>query len=116
MSHPILPGTLLAAARRAAGLTQAELSRRLGLSQAAVAQLERPDSNPRLATLDRALRATGSELVLTLRPREPSIDEGLIRRHLELTPRERLEALESTQAQARMLGRAGRVSRGEQPV
>ena len=38
------PGRLLAHARRDAGLTQAELARRLGISQAAVAQLEQPDS------------------------------------------------------------------------
>jgi transcriptional regulator with XRE-family HTH domain len=108
-----LPGPLLAATRRGAGLTQTELSRRLGISQAAVAQLERPDSNPRLATLDRALRAAGSELFLAVRPRERTVDETLVRRHLELSPRQRLAALESMQGDAGMLARAGRVSRGE---
>jgi transcriptional regulator with XRE-family HTH domain len=65
--HPLGAGGLLALARREAGLTQAQLARRLGISQAAVAQFERPSSNPRIATLERALRATGAELVIDVR-------------------------------------------------
>jgi transcriptional regulator with XRE-family HTH domain len=108
-----LPGRLLADARRRAGLTQAELAKRLGISQAAVAQLERSDANPRLATLDRALRATGTELVVSTRPRRPAVDEGLIRRQLELEPAERLHGLEAMYEQARKLRTAGEVHRGE---
>ena len=107
-----LPGKMLADARRRAGLTQADLAKRLTISQAAVAQLERPDSNPRLATLDRALRAIGVELVLTTRPRRASVDEGLIRRQLELDPAERLHSLEEMYEQARMLTTAGEMHRG----
>src|SRR5271167_4833420 len=88
-----LPGKLVADARRRAGLTQADLAKRLGISQAAVAQLERADSNPRLATLDRALRAAGFELVATTRPRRSAVDESLIRQQLELEPAERLHGL-----------------------
>lgn len=108
-----LPGKLLADARRRAGLTQAELARRLTISQAAVAQLERADSNPRLATLDRALRAVGVELVVTTRPRRPTVDEGLIRQQLELGPAERLRGLEAMYEQARKLTTAGEMHRGE---
>jgi transcriptional regulator with XRE-family HTH domain len=108
-----LPGKLLADARRRAGLTQADLAKRLTISQAAVAQLERSDSNPRLATLDRALRATGVELVVTTRPRRPTIDEGLIRQQLELEPAERLRGLEAMYEQARKLTTAGEPHRGE---
>jgi transcriptional regulator with XRE-family HTH domain len=108
-----LPGRLLADARRRAGLTQAELAKRLGISQAAVAQLERFDANPRLATLDRALRATGAELVVSARPRLPTVDEGLIRRQLELEPAERLRGLEGMYEQARKLTTAGEIHRGE---
>jgi transcriptional regulator with XRE-family HTH domain len=57
-------GLLLAQARREAGLTQAQLAGRLGISQPAVAQLERYASNPRISTLERALRATGAELII----------------------------------------------------
>jgi transcriptional regulator with XRE-family HTH domain len=108
-----LPGKMLADARRRAGLTQADLAKRLTISQAAVAQLERADSNPRLATLDRALRAVGVELVVTTRPRRPTVDEGLIRKQLELGPTERLRGLEAMYEQARKLTTAGEMHRGE---
>jgi transcriptional regulator with XRE-family HTH domain len=108
-----LPGRLLADARRRAGLTQADLAKRLGISQAAIARLERADSNPRLATLDRALRATGTELVVTTRPRRPGVDESLIRQQLELTPEQRFHSLEAMYEQARKLAAAGETHRGE---
>jgi transcriptional regulator with XRE-family HTH domain len=108
-----LPGKLLADARRRAGLTQADLAKRLAISQAAVAQLERADSNPRLATLDRALRAAGVELVVTTRPRQSAIDESLIRQQLELNPAERVHGLETMYEQARKLATAGEMHRGD---
>lgn len=107
------PGRLLADARRMTGVTQAELARRLGISQAAVAQLERPDSNPRIATLDRALRALGAALVISARPCTRSVDESLIRQQLALTPGERLHSLEVMYDQAREFAQAGATSRGE---
>jgi len=107
------PGRLLADARRRTGLTQADLAKRLAISQAAVAQLERADSNPRLATLDRALRAAGVELVLATRPRRATLDESLIRQQLELAPTERLRGLEAMYEQARRLATAGEKHRGE---
>lgn len=110
---PSLPGKLLADARRRAGLTQADLAKRLAISQAAVAQLERADSNPRLATLDRALRAAGFELVVRTRPRQALVDDSLIRQQLELQPIERLEGLEAMYEQARELTIAGEKHRGE---
>jgi transcriptional regulator with XRE-family HTH domain len=108
-----LPGRLLADARRRAGLTQAELAKSLTISQAAVAQLERADSNPRLATLDRALRAAGFELVLTTRRRQTVVDDSLIRQQLELQPIERIRGLEAMYEQARKLTTAGEKHRGE---
>jgi transcriptional regulator with XRE-family HTH domain len=107
------PGRLLAHARRHAGLTQAELARRLGISQAAIAQLEHPESNPRIATLDRALRATGAELMISARPRGRSVDESLIGQQLELTPAQRLRGLEVMYEEARDLAGATATSRGE---
>jgi transcriptional regulator with XRE-family HTH domain len=105
--------TLLKDARRQAGLTQADLARRLGISQAAVAKLERPDANPTVNTLDDALWATGHRLRLEASPRRPGVDESLIRQHLELSPAERLRGIETMYAQARMLALAGARSRGE---
>jgi HTH-type transcriptional regulator / antitoxin HipB len=108
-----LPGELLAETRRRAGITQSELARRLGISQAAIAQLEQPRSNPRFATLERALRAAGAELVISSRRRAPATDESLIRRQLALTPEQRLRNLEAMYRQARELAAAGARSRGE---
>jgi transcriptional regulator with XRE-family HTH domain len=87
---------LLREARRRAGLTQAQLARRLGTSQAAVAKLERSASNPTVATLDRALRATGHRLELTAPERAPAVDETLIASYLRMSPAERLRAFQSS--------------------
>ncbi len=70
--------SLLKDARRLAGLTQAELAHRLGISQAAVAKLERPGANPTIGTLDDALRETGRRLVLATEPVNQGIDETLV--------------------------------------
>ncbi len=102
--------SLVREARRAAGLTQAELAARLGLSQSAIAKLERADSNPTVETLDRTLRATGHRLQLiapawTSGPGEPgpSIDESLVRQDLERTPAERIKHFERNHAELRRL-------------
>jgi transcriptional regulator with XRE-family HTH domain len=111
--RPSRPGGLLADARRNAGLTQAELARTLAISQASVAQLEQPQANPRIATLERALRAAGAELIISARPRESSVDESLVRQQLALSPTQRLHDLEAIYREARELARAGEASRGE---
>ncbi len=53
-------------ARQAAGLTQAELARRVGVSQQQVAKLERPGANPSIATLHKVAAALGVRLELDL--------------------------------------------------
>lgn len=105
-------GALLKQARRKAGLTQAQLARRLRVSQAAVAKLERPDANPTVRTLDNALWATGHRLTLGATPCRPGVDESLIRQHLELPPAQRLRGIETMFAQALMLSLAAARSRG----
>jgi transcriptional regulator with XRE-family HTH domain len=80
------PASLLKDARKRAGLTQAELASRLGISQAAVAKLERFQANPTIGTLDDALRAAGERLVLTTEPVPPGIDETLVFEQLRLRP------------------------------
>lgn len=106
------PATILRDARRGAGLSQEQLARRLGVSQAAVAKLERAGCNPTVRTLDRALRATGQRLRVASEKRR-GVDESLIRRHLELTPAQRLRELEAMYVFAQQLMNAGRRSRGE---
>ena len=44
------------------GLTQAELARLAGVSQPAIAQLESPDSNPTIDTVNRVARAMGGQI------------------------------------------------------
>jgi transcriptional regulator with XRE-family HTH domain len=46
------------------GLSQAELARRCGVSQPAIARLERGEHEPRLATLRRVAHALDADLVL----------------------------------------------------
>ena len=104
---------MLKDARREAGLTQAELARRLGVSQAAIAKMERPGSNPTVRTLDDVLRATGRRLTLDAPKWRSGVDESLIRQQLELSPAERLRGIETMYIQARMLVLAGARSRGE---
>ena len=104
---------LIRNARRQAELTQVELGRRLGLSQAAVAKLERSDANPTISTLARVLRATGHRLALEAAPWHPSIDVSLVRKHLELTPAQRLAGIEVMYEEGRALALAGERARGE---
>jgi transcriptional regulator with XRE-family HTH domain len=106
---------LIRAARAEAGLTQAQLARRLGTSQPAIVKLERPGANPTVRTLDRVLRATGHRLELTAPTWSPDVDESLIRQQLALPPAERLRQIERQSAQMRRLALAGARSRGELP-
>jgi transcriptional regulator with XRE-family HTH domain len=52
----------IASSRRAAGLTQAELARRSGTSQATISAYEHGTKTPSSATLGRVLAATGRRL------------------------------------------------------
>ena len=56
----------LVRARRGAKLTQAELARRLGTTQSAVARLEGGRVSPSFATLRRYAQATGTRLTVGL--------------------------------------------------
>ncbi len=49
----------LAKARERAGLTQAEVARRMGTTQPAVARLERGEADPRLSTIERYAEVIG---------------------------------------------------------
>jgi DNA-binding XRE family transcriptional regulator len=54
--------SLLKAWREYLGLTQAEVAKRAGMSQPAYAKLEKPDANPRTATLRKLAKALGISL------------------------------------------------------
>ena len=93
---------LIAEARKRAGLTQAELARRLGTHQPVVARWETGRTNPDFVTVQRAVRAAGLEL--SVAPTEfDDHDVALIRRELNLLPHERLSGMVSAvNALARM--------------
>jgi transcriptional regulator with XRE-family HTH domain len=97
------PATIIRRARTDAGLTQAELAKRLGKSQATIANLERAGSNPTVATLGEVLSAVGRELQLAAVPRRSSVDETLVARNLRLSPAERLAAFETAHAEVQKL-------------
>lgn len=59
------------------GLSQAELARRCGVSQPAIARLERGEHEPRLATLRRVAHALDADLVLDF-----AFRDGKRRKHL----------------------------------
>ena len=62
-------GSLLREARRKAGLSQAELARRAGVTQSVVSAYESATRQPSLPMLDRLVSATGLELQLQVRHR-----------------------------------------------
>jgi transcriptional regulator with XRE-family HTH domain len=102
---------LIRKARNDAGLSQAHLASRLGVSQAAIAKLERAGSNPTVDTLDDVLWATGHRLTLSAPVRQPGVDEGLIRQQLELPPAERLRRLDRHIREVRRMVEAGERAR-----
>ncbi len=53
-------------ARLRAGLTQADLAKRAGLTQPMIARLEHPDWNPTIETLEKVAKALGARLEVEL--------------------------------------------------
>lgn len=100
-------GSLIRQARVADGLTQAQLARRLGITQPSVARIEAAGDEVSVATLKRALTALGRALELRVLQRSPSYDETLLQKNLELTPAERIRVFEDFYADARDLAAAG---------
>ena len=82
---------LIREARQRADITQAELARRVGTSQPAIARYERARAMPDLATLHRIVEACGLELHLELAEADPQ-HEAAARIALERTPEQRLQA------------------------
>lgn len=59
-------GPLIETLRREAGLTQAELARRLETTQAAISKIETGRSLPSLTVIERIARAIGRPITITL--------------------------------------------------
>jgi transcriptional regulator with XRE-family HTH domain len=81
---------LVRKARYDAAMTQVELAARAGVTQSAIARLERGSSNPTVATLGNVIAATGHRLILAAEPHRPSFDERQLLERLAMTPAERL--------------------------
>jgi transcriptional regulator with XRE-family HTH domain len=81
-------------ARRAAGLSQAEVARRLGTTQSAIARWERGDVSPSLANAVRYAEAVRATLTLTTDQDllEPE-DRATLQANLRRTPEQRLAQL-----------------------
>ena len=86
----MISADLLRQARLRAGLTQAELGRRIGRSQSQIARWESGRVEPSLETLCRLVRACGLELTYALANYDDSY-VPYIKRLLELSPQERIE-------------------------
>jgi transcriptional regulator with XRE-family HTH domain len=103
--------SLIRKTRSDAALTQAELAARAGMTQSALARLERGGSNPTIATLDNVIAAAGHRLILTAEPHRPSFDDGQLLERLAMTPAERLATFTaSSQNLGALVRRARRVS------
>jgi transcriptional regulator with XRE-family HTH domain len=87
----VISADLLREARLRAGLTQAEVGRRVGRPQSAIARWERGATNPSLETLRMLIRACGLELGFRIANGDDSYVEYIDRR-LALSPAERLAA------------------------
>ena len=82
------PAALVRDLRQLEGISQAELARRIGTTQAVVSRWERGEETPRLEALVRVFRATGFEADLVFRRRDDE-DRSQIRWLLGMTPDER---------------------------
>lgn len=97
-----LGGLLVKEARLRAGLTQAELARRLGSAQPVVARWETGAAAPSLDTVVRAVRACGLELEVALVEPDDS-DRRQIVQNLKLTPAQRADLVVNMLEVERML-------------
>jgi transcriptional regulator with XRE-family HTH domain len=86
----MLSADLIREARLRAGLTQAELGKRVGRPQSSIARWERGAVKPSFETLRELIRACGLELTFRFANHDDSYLRH-IERSLELTPKERVD-------------------------
>ena len=98
-------------ARRRAGISQAELARRLGTKQPVIARWESGRQAPTLESVERAVTAAGLRLDVALEAPDHG-EDALLREWLALTPRERLARNEAMLATEEWARRARRVDGG----
>ena len=87
-SHSVQAHEVIVEARQRAGLTQAEVARRIGTTQSAIARLERGENDPSWARVNAIVEAC--ELELTIGLDDPDRAElASLRRNLDLSTDER---------------------------
>jgi transcriptional regulator with XRE-family HTH domain len=107
------PGTIIAERRRAHGLTQEQLARRAGTSQAAISRLERDALSPTFETFERLLGVMGETFDVRVRRPTPTYDRAHLADLHGRSPAERLELAMSWNKLAGEVAAAGRRARGE---
>ena len=106
-------GSVIREARRTAGITQAELARRMGITQPSVARIEAAGDNVTMATLKRAAAALDRAVILQVTaPPDSGIDETQLRELIKLSPAERIRQFEASYASVREIAAAGARARG----
>ncbi|MHB8438384.1 MAG: helix-turn-helix domain-containing protein [Acidimicrobiales bacterium] len=90
-------GVAIRRARTRAGITQAELARRLGTPASVLSRWEHEGVEPSFRAVDRAVTACGLELASLLREDEPDPqDLSLIDTAIHMSPSTRLQRLIDT--------------------
>jgi transcriptional regulator with XRE-family HTH domain len=82
-------GDVIRRARTRAGVSQAELARRLGTKQPVIARWETGARAPTLETVGRAVEACGFALDVAVVDRDPG-EDALLREWQQLTPAQRV--------------------------
>jgi transcriptional regulator with XRE-family HTH domain len=109
---PVISADLLREARLRAGLTQAELGRRLGRPQSAIARWESGRVEPSLETLRTIIRACGLELGVGIYNYDDSY-VPFIERYLELSPADRVRHMAAVAERFQPLKNAVISARGD---
>ena len=104
-------GTVIQRARRRAGISQAELARRLGTKQPVVARWESGARAPTLETVARAVEACGLALDVAVVERDRG-EEAALREWQALTPSERVSRNRQMLETEEWLQKARRVNEG----
>jgi transcriptional regulator with XRE-family HTH domain len=99
---------VIRSARKAQGISQAQLGARLGITQPAVARLESAGDAITVETLRRTLRGLGRSLDMSATAAPSNVDESLLRGQLRLTPAERLRQYDDVYAEVRKFALAAR--------
>jgi transcriptional regulator with XRE-family HTH domain len=107
----INPGRVIRERRLANGLTQQQLARRAGSTQAAVSRLERGELSPSVATVERLLAVMGEEASLTVRRMSGDFDPAHLADLKARTPAARLALALSWNRLAGELAQAGAAAR-----